>query len=132
MLFFLAVAMAYDYHGCGTFATVYDDVVVVLPIAHPSRGVRRREPGTYRMIYGHRRPGMGAGVRNGCRRLEHLADGLERVSLHPGIISYSTGLYSRAQSRLSRLLSIWKTRHSFCLATSIARLRSSSCMSIPR
>jgi hypothetical protein len=33
-LFELAVFMAHDYHGYGTFATVYDDVVVVLPIAH--------------------------------------------------------------------------------------------------
>ena len=33
----------------GTFATVYDDVVVVLPIAHPE-AFDDGEPGTYRMI----------------------------------------------------------------------------------
>ena len=41
--------MAHDYHGYGTFATVYDDVVVVLPIAHPE-AFDDGEPGTYRVI----------------------------------------------------------------------------------
>ena len=45
----LAVAMAHDYHGYGTFATVYDDVVAVLPIAHPE-AFDDGEPGTYRKI----------------------------------------------------------------------------------
>lgn len=49
ILFELAVAMAHDYHGYGTFATVYDDVVVVLPIAHPE-AFDDGEPGTYRPI----------------------------------------------------------------------------------
>ena len=48
-LFELAVLMAHDHHGYGTFATVYDDVVVVLPIAHPE-AFDDGEPGTYRMI----------------------------------------------------------------------------------
>ena len=48
-LFELAVFMAHDYHGYGTFATVYDDVVVVLPIAHPEV-FDDGELGTYRMI----------------------------------------------------------------------------------
>ena len=45
----LAVFMAHDYHGYGTFATAYDDVVVVLPIAHPE-AFGDGEPGTYRVI----------------------------------------------------------------------------------
>ena len=49
LLFELAVAMAHDYHGYGTFATAYDDVVVVLPIAHPE-AFDDGDPGTYRMI----------------------------------------------------------------------------------
>ena len=49
LLFELAAAMAHDYHGYGTFATVYDDVVVVLPIAHPE-AFDDGEPGTYRAI----------------------------------------------------------------------------------
>lgn len=49
LLFELAVAMAHDHHGHGTFATAYDDVVVVLPIAHPE-AFDDGEPGTYRMI----------------------------------------------------------------------------------
>jgi hypothetical protein len=48
-LFELAVYMAHDYHGHGTFATVYDDVVAVLPIAHPE-AFDDGEPGTYRKI----------------------------------------------------------------------------------
>jgi hypothetical protein len=48
-LFELAVLMAHGYHGHGTFATVYDDVVVVLPIAHPE-AFDDGEPGTYRKI----------------------------------------------------------------------------------
>ena len=48
-LFELAVFMAHDYHGYGTFATAYDDVVVVLPIAHPE-AFDDGEPGTYRAI----------------------------------------------------------------------------------
>ena len=48
-LFELAVFMVHDYHGYGTFATVYDDVVVVLPIAHPE-AFDDGEPGTYRVI----------------------------------------------------------------------------------
>lgn len=48
-LFELAVFMAHDYHGYGTFATVYDDVVVVLPIAHPE-AFDDGELGTYRKI----------------------------------------------------------------------------------
>ena len=48
-LFELAVFMAHDYHGYGTFATAYDDVVVVLPIAHPE-AFDDGEPGTYRVI----------------------------------------------------------------------------------
>jgi hypothetical protein len=48
-LFELAVSMAHDYHGYGTFATAYDDVVVVLPIAHPE-AFDDGEPGTYRVI----------------------------------------------------------------------------------
>lgn len=35
MLFEFAVMIAYDYHGYGAFATVYDDEVAVLPIAQP-------------------------------------------------------------------------------------------------
>lgn len=45
----LAVGMAHDRHGHGTFATVYDDVVVVPPIAHPE-AFDDGEPGTYRVI----------------------------------------------------------------------------------
>ena len=48
-LFELAVLMAHDYHGYGMFATIYDDVVVVLPIAHPD-AFDDGEPGTYRKI----------------------------------------------------------------------------------
>lgn len=48
-LFELAVFMAHGYHGYGTFATVYDDVVVVLPIAHPE-AFDDGESGTYRAI----------------------------------------------------------------------------------
>ena len=48
-LFELAVFMAHEYHGYGTFATVYDDEVAVLPIAHPE-AFDDGEPGTYRMI----------------------------------------------------------------------------------
>ncbi len=33
--FELAVLMAHNYHGYGAFATIYDNMVVVLPIAHP-------------------------------------------------------------------------------------------------
>ena len=49
LLFGLALDMAHEYHGHGTFATVYDDVVVVLPIAHPE-AFDDGEPGTYRKI----------------------------------------------------------------------------------
>lgn len=35
MLFELAVEMAHDHMGDGTSATIYDDEVTVLPIAHP-------------------------------------------------------------------------------------------------
>ena len=49
MLFYLAVTMAHDYHGYGTFATVYDDEVTVLPIAHPE-AFDDGELGTYRMV----------------------------------------------------------------------------------
>ena len=49
VLFELAVAMAHDRHGYGVFATVYDDEVTVLPIAHPE-AFDDGEPGTYRMI----------------------------------------------------------------------------------
>ena len=48
-LFGLAVLMAHDYHGYGTFATGYDDVVAILPIAHPE-AFDDGEPGTYRKI----------------------------------------------------------------------------------
>ena len=48
-LFELAVYMAHDYHGHGTFATAYDDVVATLPIAHPE-AFDDGEPGTYRKI----------------------------------------------------------------------------------
>ena len=48
-LFELAVLMSHDFHGYGSFATVYDDVVVVLPIAHPE-AFDDGEPGTYRAI----------------------------------------------------------------------------------
>ena len=48
-LFELAVIMSHDYHGYGSFATVYDDVIVVLPIAH-SEAFDDGEPGTYRAI----------------------------------------------------------------------------------
>ena len=48
-LFELAVLMSHDLHGYGSFATVYDDVVVVLPIAHPE-AFDDGEPGTYRVI----------------------------------------------------------------------------------
>lgn len=48
-LFELAVIMSHDYHGYGSFATVYDDVIVVLPIAHPE-AFDDGEPGTYRAI----------------------------------------------------------------------------------
>ena len=49
LLFELAVFMAHDYHGYGTFATVYDDEVTVLPIAHPE-AFDDGELGTYRRI----------------------------------------------------------------------------------
>lgn len=49
MLFELAVDMAHDYLGHGTFATVYDDEVTVLPIAHPE-AFADGGSGTYRMI----------------------------------------------------------------------------------
>ena len=42
--------MAHGYHGYGSFATVYDDEVAVLPIAHPE-AFDDGEPGTYRMTY---------------------------------------------------------------------------------
>ena len=48
-LFELAVIMSHDYHGYGSFATAYDDVIVVLPIAHPE-AFDDGEPGTYRAI----------------------------------------------------------------------------------
>lgn len=48
-LFELAVGMARDRHGHGSFATVYDDAIVVLPIAHPE-AFDDGEPGTYRAI----------------------------------------------------------------------------------
>jgi len=48
-LFELAVIMSHDYHGYGSFAAVYDDVTVVLPIAHPE-AFDDGEPGTYRAI----------------------------------------------------------------------------------
>ena len=47
--FGLAVLMAHDYHGYGTFATVYDDVAAILPIAHPE-AFDDGEPGTYCVI----------------------------------------------------------------------------------
>ena len=49
LLFELALAMAHEYHGYGTFATVYDDEVTVLPIAHPE-AFDDGELGTYRRI----------------------------------------------------------------------------------
>ena len=49
MLFELAVDMAHDYIGHGTFATIYDDEVTVLPIAHPE-AFADGGSGTYRMI----------------------------------------------------------------------------------
>ena len=48
-LFELAVGMAHDYLGHGTFATVYDDEVTVLPIAH-LEALADGNSGTYRMI----------------------------------------------------------------------------------
>ena len=48
-LFELAVIMSHDYHGYGSFATVYDDVIAVLPIAYPE-AFDDGEPGTYRAI----------------------------------------------------------------------------------
>lgn len=52
MLFELAVGMARDYHGYGSFATVYDDEVTLLPIAHPEE-FADGELGTYRKIWEH-------------------------------------------------------------------------------
>lgn len=49
MLFELAVEMAHDHLGYGTFATVYDDEVTVLPIAHPE-AFDDGCPGTYREV----------------------------------------------------------------------------------
>ena len=49
LLFGLALDMVHEYHGYGSFATVYDDVVAVLPIAHPD-AFDDGEPGTYRRI----------------------------------------------------------------------------------
>ena len=48
-MFGLALDMAHEYHGYGSFATVYDDVTVVIPIAHPE-AFDDGEPGTYRKI----------------------------------------------------------------------------------
>ena len=78
-LFELAVFMAHDYHGYGTFATAYDDVVVVLP--RPSRGVRRRRardvPRDLRVPT----------ARSGRRRPEHMTDGSKRAPLWLEIIN---------------------------------------------
>ena len=49
LLFEFALAMTHEYHGYGTFATVYDDVVAVLPIAHPD-AFDDGEWGTYREL----------------------------------------------------------------------------------
>ena len=49
VLFELAVRMAHEYHGYGTFTTVYDDEMTVLPIAHPE-AFDDGEPGTYRAL----------------------------------------------------------------------------------
>lgn len=49
ILLFLAVTMAHDCHGYGTFATVYDDGVTVLPVAHPE-AFDDGELGTCRVI----------------------------------------------------------------------------------
>ena len=48
-LFELAVRMAHDHVGFGTFATAYDDEVTVLPIAHPD-AFDDGEWGTYREL----------------------------------------------------------------------------------
>ena len=48
-LFELAVSMAHEHVGYGTFATVYDDEVTVLPIAHPE-AFDDGERGTYREL----------------------------------------------------------------------------------
>ena len=60
-LFELAGMMAHDYHGYGRFATVYDDEVAVLPIAHHET-FDDGEPGTD-VPHGLRVPT----ARNGCR-----------------------------------------------------------------
>lgn len=49
LLFELAVDMAHEYLGYGAFATVYDDEVIVLPIAHTD-AFSDGEPGSYRRV----------------------------------------------------------------------------------
>lgn len=49
VLFELAVEFAHEYHGYGVFASVYDDEISVLPVAHPEI-FDDGKLGTYRMI----------------------------------------------------------------------------------
>ncbi|MDO4806999.1 MAG: hypothetical protein Q4A07_07115 [Coriobacteriales bacterium] len=48
-LFELAVRTAHEYVGYGTFATIYDDEVTVLPLSHPD-AFDDGEWGTYREL----------------------------------------------------------------------------------
>ena len=48
-LFELAVSMAHDYHGYGTFATIYDDEITVIACSHPE-AFDDGKLGTYRLI----------------------------------------------------------------------------------
>jgi hypothetical protein len=48
-LFELAVRMAHEHVGYGTFATIYDDEVSVLPLSHPD-AFDDGEWGTYREL----------------------------------------------------------------------------------
>ena len=50
LLFDLAVRMAHKHHGYGSFATVYDDEVILLPVAH-TEAFADEGPGTYRRIW---------------------------------------------------------------------------------
>ena len=66
-LFELAVGMAHEHHGYGAFATVYDDTVIVLPLAHPE-AFDDGEPGTYRAIRGAATAELVPTACNGRRR----------------------------------------------------------------
>ncbi|MBE6472805.1 MAG: hypothetical protein E7Z99_04390 [Coriobacteriaceae bacterium] len=66
--------MTHDYYRRRTFATVYDDAVVVLPIAHPET-LDGGELGDVPYNLG------ASTARNGCRRLERLTDASEQLPL---------------------------------------------------